>query len=67
MMWEHQCDRLRMNPEAILVFLEKAIRGGVPHSAENLEVLRSHIPELFSVGREKQKRAHGFVCAFLLE
>lgn len=47
MMWEHQCDRLRMEPEIIKFFLEKAIRGGAPNAAENLEVLRAHIPEVF--------------------
>lgn len=47
MWWEHQCDRLRMNPETIRFLLEKAIRGGAPCAAENLEVLRSHIPEVF--------------------
>lgn len=47
MMWEHQCDRLQMDPEIIKFFLEKAIRGGAPNAAENLEVLRAHIPEVF--------------------
>ena len=47
MMWEHQCDRLRMDPEVIRFFLEKAARGGAPNAAENLEVLRAHIPEVF--------------------
>ena len=48
MMWEHQCDRLRMDPEVIRFFLEKAARGGAPNAAENLEVLRTHIPEAFA-------------------
>lgn len=48
MMWEHQCDRLQMDPGIIKFFLEKAIRGGAPNAAETLEVLRSHIPEVFS-------------------
>ena len=52
MMWEHQCDRLQMNPEIINFFLEKAIRGGAPNAAENLEVLRAHIPEVFCNGME---------------
>lgn len=47
MMWAHQCDRLQMDPEIIKFFLEKAIRGGAPNAAENLEVLRAHIPEVF--------------------
>lgn len=47
MMWEHQCDRLQMDPEIIKFFLEKAARGGAPNAAENLEVLRAHIPEVF--------------------
>lgn len=47
MMWEHQCDRLRMDPETVKFFLEKAKRGGAPNAAENLEVLRAHIPEAF--------------------
>lgn len=48
MMWEHQCDRLQMDPGIIKFFLEKAARGGAPNAAENLEVLRAHIPEVFS-------------------
>lgn len=48
MMWGHQCDRLRMDPEVIRFFLEKAARGGAPNAAENLEVLRTHIPEAFA-------------------
>lgn len=47
MMWAHQCDRLQMDPEIVKFFLEKAARGGAPNAAENLEVLRAHIPEVF--------------------
>ena len=47
MMWAHQCDRLQMDPEIVKFFLEKAARGGAPDAAENLEVLRAHIPEVF--------------------
>ncbi len=47
MMWEHQSNRLRMDSKIIKFFLEKAIRGRAPNAAENLEVLRAHIPEVF--------------------
>lgn len=52
MMWEHQCDRMQMDPGIIKFFLEKAIRGGAPNAAENLEVLRAHIPEVFMTDDE---------------
>lgn len=47
MMWRHQCDRSSMDPLAVKSFLETARSHRSPFAAENLAVLRRHLPEVF--------------------
>ena len=47
-MWNHHCDRLKMNPYLIYNRLVNADCAGIKTAKANLEVLRSHLTELFN-------------------
>ena len=47
LMWRHQCDRTEMRPELIKRLLDLAKEDGLSVAAENLDILRQHIPEVF--------------------
>ena len=48
LMWNHHCDRLKMNPYLIYNRLVNADCAGIKTAKANLEVLRSHLTELFN-------------------
>lgn len=45
--WRHQSFRMSMSPARIRTRLESARKAGVREAAENLSVLRAHLPECF--------------------